>query len=331
MTKKRRSSNHSQGSATSSGGSANSVLAAKTRKSISKSRRSSGVDEKPPSRRTSLAAALNLLSLPAFVEEFSSNASEVHLSYKVRVNRSSKKLDCFFGEPTPLDVCVAEIVKEGLKAMLESKVPLCYFLHHLLEEYSAENLFFFLDAEKFENLCKNTTLSSNEKRYKAQRIFDRFISPTAKLEVNLDDPIRRRITSHINDESQFISDHIFTEAKSAVYVLLETSFNQFLNTSSYNAMLQNCGELTIHYSDGTTGIAINNLLDYISEQETNIKSRDGEEALDSTLLQLNLKYNDLISNSVHGFIQSMFDFEFLSKKSWASLSVAAKKVYEKKR
>lgn len=151
------------------------------------------------------------------------------------------------------------------------------------------------------------------------------------MEVNLDDPIRRRITSHINDESQFISDHIFTEAKSAVYVLLETSFNQFLNTSSYNVMLQNCGELTIHYSDGTTGIAINNLLDYISEQETNIRSRDGEEALDNTLLQLNLKYNDLISNSVHGFIQSMFDFEFLSKNSWASLSVAAKKVYEKKR
>lgn len=103
------------------------------------------MDEKPPSRRTSLAAALNMLSLPIFLEELSNtaqftNATDVHSSYKVRVNRSSKKLECFFGEPTPLDVCVAEIEKEGLKAMLESKVPLCYFLRHLLEEYSAENL-----------------------------------------------------------------------------------------------------------------------------------------------------------------------------------------------
>lgn len=337
MSKKRRSSNHSQGSATSSGGSGNSVLAARTRKSISKSRRSSGVDEKPPSRRTSLAAALNMLSLPAFLEELSNtaqftNATDVHSSYKVRINRSSKKLECFFGEPTPLDVCVAEIEKEGLKAMLESKVPLCYFLHHLLEEYSAENLFFFLDAEKFENLCKNTTLSSYEKRYKAQRIFDRFISPTAKLEVNIDDPIRRRITNHINDEdSQFISDHIFSEAKSAVYDLLEGSFNQFLNSSSYNAMLHNCGELTIHYSDATTGIAINYLLGYLQEQDASIKTRDGEEALENTLLQLNLKYNDLIRNSVQDFIESMFDYDHLSKNSWASLSVAAKKVYDSKR
>lgn len=192
--------------------------------------------------------------------------------------------------------------------------------------------FFFLDAEKYENLCQNTTLSSYEKRYKAQRIFDRYISSTAKLEVNTDDPIRRRITNHINDdESQFISDHIFGEAKSAVYDLLEGSFNHFLNSSAYNAMLQNCGELTIHYSDATTGIAINYLLGYLQEQDVSIKTRDDEEALNSTLLQLNLKYNDLIRNSVQGFIESTFDYDHLSKNSWASLSVAAKKVYENKR
>jgi hypothetical protein len=35
---------------------------------------------------------------------------------------------------------VREIRKEGLKALLQSKVPLCYFLYHLLEEFSSENL-----------------------------------------------------------------------------------------------------------------------------------------------------------------------------------------------
>lgn len=126
-------------------------LAARTRKSISKSRRGSAVDEKPPSRRTSLAAAISLLSLPSFMEDSPSNtataaqlvanaALEFHDTYKIKVSRSVKKLDTFFGEQTPLDVCIGEIVKEGLKAMLESKVPLCYFLYYLLDEFSSENL-----------------------------------------------------------------------------------------------------------------------------------------------------------------------------------------------
>lgn len=128
------------------------TLSTRTRKSISKSRRSSmtTVEEKPPSRRTSLVAALNLLTIPSFMDELSHSSQLVstldgHALYKVKVARSSKKLNYFFGETVPIDVCVNEIIKEGLKAMLESKVPLCYFLYHLLEEFSSENLvrFFF--------------------------------------------------------------------------------------------------------------------------------------------------------------------------------------------
>lgn len=149
----RRPSYASQTSTTSSVSSTMSdgFLAARTRKSISKSRRGSAVDEKPPSRRTSLAAAISLLSLPSFMEDSPSNtataaqlvanaALEFHDTYKIKVSRSVKKLDTFFGEQTPLDVCIGEIVKEGLKAMLESKVPLCYFLYYLLDEFSSENL-----------------------------------------------------------------------------------------------------------------------------------------------------------------------------------------------
>lgn len=65
---------------------------------------------------------------------------DVHTLYKIKTTRSSKKLDHFFGEFAPHDICVKEIKKEGLKAILESKTPLCYFLYHLLEEYSSENL-----------------------------------------------------------------------------------------------------------------------------------------------------------------------------------------------
>lgn len=61
-------------------------------------------------------------------------------SYKIKNDRSSRKLDHFFGERIPRDVSVREIQREGLKVMLQSKIPLCYFLYHLLEEYSSENL-----------------------------------------------------------------------------------------------------------------------------------------------------------------------------------------------
>lgn len=136
MSKKRRTS---QASSVSSG---DTLQLSRTRRSISKSRRSSAVDEKPPSRRTSLAAALSLLSLPSFMDDSShlANALDVHALYKVKVDKTSRKLEYFFGEPTPVDVCVSEVINEGLKAMLESKVPLCYFLFYLLDEFSSENL-----------------------------------------------------------------------------------------------------------------------------------------------------------------------------------------------
>jgi hypothetical protein len=60
--------------------------------------------------------------------------------YKIKTSKSSKKLDNFFGEQAPMDICIQEIRKEGLKAMLQSKVPLCFLLYHLLDEYSSENL-----------------------------------------------------------------------------------------------------------------------------------------------------------------------------------------------
>lgn len=118
-----------------------SIMPNKKRRSISKSRRPSLVlvDEKlPTARRTSLVAAISLLSLPSFNEIV--NSLDLFDSYKQKLSRSSRKLESFFGEPTPVDVCISEIEKEGLNAILESKVPLCHFLHYLLTEVSSENL-----------------------------------------------------------------------------------------------------------------------------------------------------------------------------------------------
>lgn len=60
--------------------------------------------------------------------------------YKVKRNISRRKLSDFFGEQVPVDVSIQEILNHGLKAVLQSNVPLCYFLYCLLEDISAENL-----------------------------------------------------------------------------------------------------------------------------------------------------------------------------------------------
>ncbi|KAI7885531.1 hypothetical protein K492DRAFT_102300, partial [Lichtheimia hyalospora FSU 10163] len=109
---------------------------------------------------------------------------EGHRSYKIKAAKSSKKLDHFFGEQAPLDICIKEIQREGLKAMLQSKTPLCYFLYHLLQEYSSENLFFFIEVEQYESFQYTTFL---QQLATAQHIHSTYLTHNSHFEVNFDD------------------------------------------------------------------------------------------------------------------------------------------------
>jgi hypothetical protein len=60
--------------------------------------------------------------------------------YKNKADKFRKKAYQFFGEQAKLEISAKEIKREGLKALLHSSVPLGYFLYHLLNEYSSENL-----------------------------------------------------------------------------------------------------------------------------------------------------------------------------------------------
>ncbi|KAI7869897.1 hypothetical protein BDF14DRAFT_1692716, partial [Spinellus fusiger] len=111
---------------------------------------------------------------------------DVHALYKIRNNKTSRKLDSFFGELAPHDICIKEIRKEGLKAMLASKVPMCYFLFHLLEEYSSENLFFFIELEQYESF----TYSSPTQQFNtAHHICNIYLTQNSHFEVNLDEKV----------------------------------------------------------------------------------------------------------------------------------------------
>ncbi|KAI9251393.1 RGS domain-containing protein [Phascolomyces articulosus] len=160
---------------------------------------------------------------------------DVHMSYKIKTTKSSKKLDYFFGEQAPHDICIREIRKEGLKAMLQSKIPLCYFLYHLLEEFSCENLFFFIELEQYESF---TYASIVQQLATAQHIHNTYLTRNSHFEVNLDDKVRRHVTNALKENKV---EGLFDNAKRAVYSLLESSFMRFCQTETFSSMVMNCG------------------------------------------------------------------------------------------
>ncbi|KAI8147746.1 RGS domain-containing protein [Fennellomyces sp. T-0311] len=158
-----------------------------------------------------------------------------HMSYKIKAIKSSKKLDNFFGEQAPHDVCTREIRNEGLKAMLQSKIPLCYFLYHLLDEFSCENLFFFIELEQYESF---TYVSEIQQLATAQHIYNTYLTRNSHFEVNLDDKVRRQVKAALEERQ---TNGCFGAAKRAVYSLLESSFMRFCQTDTFTKMAMNCG------------------------------------------------------------------------------------------
>ncbi|CAG8519105.1 5725_t:CDS:2 [Acaulospora colombiana] len=184
-----------------------------------------------------------------------------HNQYKKRTKLSSRKLLNFFGDKPPLDICVKEIEKEGLKAMLHSKIPLCYFLYSLLEEYSGENLFFFLEVEQYES-CEYAY--SSQQFATAQHIYDTYLTRNSQFEVNVDDKVRKSVVASI--KSQRDPRHCFDEAKRAIFVLLENSFARFIRSDIADLMRQEIGENTTYYSPKARDSAIFLLFKFLNRQ-----------------------------------------------------------------
>jgi hypothetical protein len=82
-----------------------------------------------------------MLATPQNAVYTQSHLDTISIARKMRTGSVPPKLIQFFGvEPRPEDVTLAEIKQEGLAKMLQSRLPLCYFLVYLLQTYSSENL-----------------------------------------------------------------------------------------------------------------------------------------------------------------------------------------------
>lgn len=152
-----------------------------------------------------------------------------------RMRSSREKLARFFGcSWPPYDLSLRVIERYGLAALLQSNVPLVYFLRYLLDQWAAENLFFYCDVENFEQAEHS---NAHNRAIAAQRIYDTFIRRDAIFEVNLvahDDQRRHRAMLH-GDAG------CFEEAKEQALLILVHRFEGFKASEFYQEMLSNIG------------------------------------------------------------------------------------------
>ncbi|KAH8548055.1 hypothetical protein BGW37DRAFT_508041 [Umbelopsis sp. PMI_123] len=248
----------------------------------------------PRYRSPSIGSTTSFSSRVAFTANF-----DVHTMYKIKTSKSSKKLDNFFGEQAPMDICIQEIRKEGLKAMLQSKVPLCFLLYHLLDEYSSENLFFFVEVEQYESF---TYISKAQQLATAQHIVETYLSRNSHFEVNLDDKVIRTVTVAIEEQKL---DGCFQHAKRAVFALLDGSFHRFMNGPTWDAMVATCGELTTHYSTEARNTAVSLLLQYL-EQQHNLLYTNPHITVPIT----SRRRHELLKSMIHEFSRQLLDVQF---------------------
>ncbi|KAJ3359111.1 hypothetical protein GGF32_009632 [Allomyces javanicus] len=206
---------------------------------------------------------------------------------------TGRKLYNFFGDLPPLDVSLAEIQGEGLRAMLHAKLPLCYFLHALLDEYAAENLFFVLEVDRYEA----TPFADPVQHLQAAfSLFETYLGHGSQLEVNVDDRVRKgvvkdlarlsRACAHATKADSASSTaesansgpslavglrHLFLPAKTAVLSLLDASYTKFARSPLAARMAAELETATSDAADGSGTVytprarhfALNVLVEYM--------------------------------------------------------------------
>ncbi|RKO97989.1 hypothetical protein CXG81DRAFT_10184, partial [Caulochytrium protostelioides] len=94
---------------------------------------------------------------------------------------STRKLHALLGENCPLDVPVRDVEQQGLRVLLQSKLPQLYFCTYLLRSYHIELLFFVGDVQLFE---QQVFENDEDLRAAATAIFDDYLTRDGAFEVN---------------------------------------------------------------------------------------------------------------------------------------------------
>lgn len=192
---------------------------------------------------------------------------------------------------------VAQIETHGLKAILHSNVPLCYFLYSLLEELCSENLFFYLEVEQFEN-----TEFDSPKVMKAiaQDLYDTFIKTDSEFEINIDQKARAPILAAIEAEDQ----KCFASAKEHIVKLMETVFLKFKNSPIYEKMKKELGNTCIYDKQAknqAVKILLQNLDKTLPSETSDAPTGIAQER------------NDMIRAMLHAFCETRLGIDFIDR------------------
>ncbi|KNE71862.1 hypothetical protein AMAG_16293 [Allomyces macrogynus ATCC 38327] len=179
----------------------------------------------------------------------SASASEAVPAKMRRPSGTPRKLMNFFGETPPGDVPLATITASGLPAMLNARLPLCYFLAALLEDYASENLFFVLEVERYEA----SPFSDPHAHLRAAfAVFETYLGRGSQLEVNVAGRARQTVlteitrlaaagrTGHHGDAAGL--RNVFAPAKTAVLALLDASYTKFARSPRFEQMHRDLGD-----------------------------------------------------------------------------------------
>lgn len=169
-------------------------------------------------------------------------------SYSLKHSARVAKLARMLGSALKLDVALVEIQREGLKAMLLSRIPLAYFLAFLYNSYSPELLYFFHDVTLFTSDDVLTDGIAARLQF-ARSILITYIERDSPLEINIDAAVRDQVRSDIR---KTCLDGCFDAARLHVLELLETLFAEFVRSEMYQILLQD--------SDSTSVFAVDSRL-----------------------------------------------------------------------
>ncbi|CAO3635277.1 unnamed protein product [Cunninghamella blakesleeana] len=256
-------------------------------------------------RRSSVTSTHSMITSNLTSQSMGLPTFDVHTLFRIKKRRlslSNINIDLLHMEK---DISINSIKSDGLKAMLQSRIPLCYFLYHLLEEFSCENLFFLIDLEQYE---KYEYISNVQQLTVAQHINDTYLSRNSPFEINLDDSVRSEVITAIEQRN---INGCFDHAKRAAYLLLEYSFMQFIGTETWNEMIKTCGESTIYYNNDCKEKTINYLLGYLERMHSIIYTNPHTDApvfMNSN--QSSKKHYDMVKAMVHEFSRNLLGVEF---------------------
>ncbi|KAJ3374043.1 hypothetical protein GGF31_008259 [Allomyces arbusculus] len=188
----------------------------------------------------------------------SASASEAVPIKMRRPSGTPRKLMNFFGETPPGDVPLAAITASGLPAMLNARLPLCYFLAALLDEYASENLFFVLEVERYE---ASPFPDPHAHLRAAFAVFETYLGRGSQLEVNVAGRARQTVLTDItrlaaagrtgHGDAAGLR-HVFAPAKTAVLALLDASYTKFARSPRFEQMHRDLGDEETYSADART-------------------------------------------------------------------------------